>query len=310
MAGRRDRPAAPPPRSPAETGLVISHLGKGLAIEAADGRILLCHTRRRLGEVAVGDRVLWQVCEGDQGRVEAVLPRSSLLTRPGQGGRLRYVAANLDRVYVVIAPLPEPDWLLLDQYLAVCERRGIAAEILYNKADLPGQDETCQDLLADYRRSAYPVNRVSAATGQGLDQLATQLRGHCSMLAGQSGVGKSSLTAALVPDRNLRVGEISGKSGLGRHTTTTATLYHLPGGGDLIDSPGVAVFGLAQIEERELPLGFREFHPWLEHCRFNDCRHADDKDCAVRAAVETGVISRHRYRRYLKLRERIVAGAP
>lgn len=310
MAGRRDRtPAADSPASPnTQPGLVVSHLGKGLAVETADGRILLCHTRRRLGGVAVGDRVLWMPCEGDQGRVEEVLPRRTLLTRPGYGGKLRYVAANLDRVYVVIAPLPEPDWLLVDQYLAVCERRDIACEIVLNKADLPEAEGILQAALEDYRRIGYPVLAASAVSGSGLDRLRRDLAGHCSMLAGQSGVGKSSMTNALLPERELRIGEISEKSGLGRNTTTTATLYHMPGGGDLIDSPGVAVFGLAQIGERELPSGYREFQPWLDRCRFNDCRHADDKGCAIRDAVDSGAVSPQRYRRYLKLRERLLSG--
>ncbi|NJD08285.1 MAG: ribosome small subunit-dependent GTPase A [Methylococcaceae bacterium] len=310
MAGKDRRPIAPGPvaTSEAKPGLVISHLGKGLAVEADDGRILLCHTRRRLGGIAVGDRVLWIPCEGDQGRVEEILPRRSLLARPGYGGKLRYVAANLDRVYVVIAPRPEPDWLLVDQYLAVCQHRGIAAEILLNKADLPESDGAVQKALDDYRHIGYPVETVSAKSGLGLDRLHRQLAEHCSMLAGQSGVGKSSLTNALLPERNLRIGEISAKSGLGRHTTTTATLYHVPSGGDLIDSPGVAVFGLAQIDERELPAGYREFQPFLDRCRFNDCRHVDDKGCAVRDATESGSVSAERYRRYLKLRERLVSG--
>lgn len=308
MRGSRRPPQAPktgPSASTAE-GLVVSHLGQGLAVEAAGGRIVLCQTRRRLGDVAVGDRVLWTPSEdGRQGRVEEVLPRRSVLVRPAYGGKTRVVAANLDRVFVVIAPAPEPDWLLVDQYLAVCEHRGIPAEIVYNKIDLAEDEARALAALADYARAGYPAHAVSARGGRGLDELRRALGGHCSMLAGQSGVGKSSLTNALLPDKGLRVGEISERSGLGRHTTTAATLYHLPEGGDLIDSPGVAVFGLAEIKGQDLALAYREFQPRIPECRFNDCRHVSDKGCAVREAVEREDIAPARYRRYLKLLEKL-----
>ena len=284
-------------------GLVISHLGKGLAVETETGRLILCHTRRRLGDAAVGDRVMWTPCDGDQGRVEEILPRRSVLTRPGHAGKLRYVAANLDRLLVVLAPLPEPDWLLVDQYLAVCELRGIQAELIFNKIDLPAENLAP---IHSYAQIGYRTYRICAHSGAGLDDLKQALQGHCSMLAGQSGVGKSSLTNALLPNRAaLRVGELSDRSGMGRHTTTAATLYHLPSGGDLIDSPGVAVFGLAEISGQDLAWGYREFKPHIPQCQFNDCRHINDKGCAVRQALESGEIAADRYARYLKLREKL-----
>lgn len=288
-------------------GLVVTHLGKGLAVESPEGEIVLCHTRRRLGDVAVGDHVLWIPCEGDQGRVEEILPRTSLLTRPGYAGKTRCVAANLDRVFVVVAPAPEPDWLLVDQYLAVCEHRGIGAALICNKIDLADPDAEILAPLQDYGHLGYAVHRVSARTGRGMADLKHALQDHCSMLAGQSGVGKSSLTNALLPDRNLATSTLSAKSGLGRHTTTTATLYHLPEGGDLIDSPGVAVFGLAEISSSDLAAGYREIKPLIAQCQFNDCRHVNDKGCAVREAVEAGQLSRSRYQRYLKLLDKLTA---
>jgi ribosome biogenesis GTPase len=299
------------PAAGLQPGLVVSHLGKGLAVETASGEIVLCHTRsRRLGEVTVGDRVLWLPCEGEQGRVEDILPRVSVLARPGYGGKLRYVAANLDRVLVVTAPVPTPDWLLVDQYLAVCEHRAIAAELVFNKIDLAADGDAIDADLHDYARIGYPVHRLSARTGAGLAELRQSLGDHCAMLAGQSGVGKSSLTNTLLPDKLLRTNEISEKSGLGRHTTTAATLYHLPEGGDLIDSPGVAVFGLAEMSGRDLAQGYREFRPHIPHCRFNDCRHTHDKDCAVRAAAESGLIPLARYQRYLKLLDKLADQSP
>lgn len=288
-----------------QEGLVIAHLGQGLAVEGVSGEIILCHTRRRLGLAAVGDRVSWEPCEGNLGRVVEILPRRTVLTRPGHNETIRPVAANLDRIFVVVAPEPEPDWLLVDQYLAACEHRGLGAEIIFNKADMLENRELAEGLLADYRRIGYACLLISARTGEGLLKLRKELAGRCSMLAGQSGVGKSSLTNTLLPDKQLLTRTLSEKTSLGRHTTTTATLYHLPDGGDLIDSPGVAVFGLAEMSVHDLAAGFREFHPWMPRCRFNDCRHVNDKGCAVREAVETGALPRSRYERYLKLIEKL-----
>lgn len=304
--GQSATPSAP--ASPAQEGLVISHLGQGLAVENTAGDIILCHTRRRLGDVAVGDRVLWEPCEGNLGRVMETLPRRSLLTRPGYAGKIRLVAANLDCVLVVTAPEPEPDWLLVDQYLAACEHRDLSAAILLNKIDQARDRDAIHATLAEYQAIGYDCFEVSAKSGEGLPNLRAALAGRCNMLAGQSGVGKSSLTNALLPDKQLRTRELSEKANLGRHTTTAATLYHLPDGGDLIDSPGVAVFGLAEMNGQDLAYGFREFRPYLDQCQFRDCRHINDKGCAVRDASEQGDISTGRYQRYLKLLDKLRLG--
>ncbi|CAL1239153.1 ribosome small subunit-dependent GTPase A [Candidatus Methylocalor cossyra] len=313
MAGKRGTPEKAPravsnSTPPLQPGLVISHLGQGLAVEDPSGNIVLCHTRRRLDDVAVGDRVLWQPAEGGRGRVEQILPRRTLLVRPGHGVKVRPVAANLDRVLVVIAPEPEPDWLLLDQYLIACDHRGLKVALILNKVDRIAGDDPRLAPLADYQALGVPCFRTSARTGQGLPELRQGLLGQCSMLAGQSGVGKSSLTNALLPDKALRVQELSEKAGTGRHTTTTTTLYHLPEGGDLIDSPGVAVFGLAEMTLRDLAAGYWEFRPWIGHCRFNDCRHLSEPDCAVRQAVAEGRISAARYQRFVKLVDKLRHG--
>ncbi|MGR9114428.1 MAG: ribosome small subunit-dependent GTPase A [Gammaproteobacteria bacterium] len=284
-------------------GLVVSHLGKGIAVES-DGKIILCQTRRRLDTAAVGDRVRWQLSAPDQGRIEEILPRRSLLTRPSRNDQVRPVAANIDTVFVVFALEPHCDFLLIDQYLAVCENRNIAAALIYNKTDL-GQSETIEKELSNYHALDYPIYRVSAANKSGLEQLTHALKDQTSILTGQSGVGKSSLTNALIPDKDLKTNTISATTKHGRHTTTAATLYHLPEGGDLIDSPGVAIFGLANLSEQELAHGFREFQPLLDNCLFNDCRHVKDKGCAVRSAAENGEISLNRYQRFLKLREKM-----
>jgi ribosome biogenesis GTPase len=282
-------------------GIVVSHFGQGLAIESMDGEVILCHTRRQLGSVAVGDNVMWEALENNQGRVECILPRTSLLTRPAHGGRIRPVAANLDQLVVVVAPEPEPDWLLVDQYLAACEHRNLAISIAVNKIDQVKDRDSIESILSVYRKIGYACFALSAFTQEGLDGFRSSLKNKSSMLAGQSGVGKSSLTNALLPDKQIRTRQLSEKAGLGRHTTTTATLYHLPTGGHLIDSPGVAVFGLAEMSLKDLCHGYIEFREFASKCQFNDCRHLQDKGCAVRTAAEEGKISHERYDRYIKL---------
>lgn len=281
-------------------GLVLAHLGQGIAVEHDNG-IVLCQTLRRLDTVAVGDRVIWTQSAPDQGRIEDILPRRSLLARPSRNGKIRPVAANLDAVFVVFAVEPACDFLLLDQYLAICENSNINASLVLNKTDLPISDSIEQELQT-YQQLGYPLYRVSAMSNLGLDELKQALQNQVSIFTGQSGVGKSSITNALIPDKALKTNTISATTKHGRHTTTAATLYHLPDGGDLIDSPGVAIFGLAELSESDLAHGYREFHAFLDHCQFNDCKHVLDKGCAVRAAVETGEISDSRYQRFLKLR--------
>ncbi|MGZ5052246.1 MAG: ribosome small subunit-dependent GTPase A [Methylobacter sp.] len=284
-------------------GLVISHLGQGIAVEH-NNEIILCQTLRRLETVAVGDRVLWTLSAPGQGRIEQILPRRSLLTRPSRNGKTRPVAANIDTVFVVFAVEPYCDFLLVDQYLAVCENRNIDASLVLNKTDLNQSPDIEKELLG-YEALGYALYRVSAAQADGLDELKQVLKDQVSILAGQSGVGKSSLTNAIIPDKELKTNAISATTKLGRHTTTTATLYHMDQGGDLIDSPGVAIFGLAGLTEQQLAYGYREFQPLLDQCQFKDCRHVVDKGCAVRAAAEHGDISMARYQRFLKLREKM-----
>lgn len=296
-------------------GLVVAHLGKGIAVEVGDspmpagnpataGTIILCQTLRKLDTVVVGDRVLISLSSPEQGRIEQLLPRRSVLQRPSRGEQIRPVAANIDTIFVVFAAEPECDFLLLDQYLAICENCNIDAALVFNKIDLP-HAESVERELQNYLALGYNLHRVSANQGIGIDALQKVLSTQTSLFAGQSGVGKSSLTNALLPDKTLKINSVSETTRHGRHTTTAATLYHLPGGGDLIDSPGVAIFGLAGLTEAQLAWGYREFHPYIGQCRFNDCRHVNDKDCAVREAADNGAIPISRYRRFLKLREKM-----
>jgi ribosome biogenesis GTPase / thiamine phosphate phosphatase len=204
----------------------------------------------------------------------------------------------------VFAVEPMCDFLLLDQYLAICENRNIDAALVLNKTDLPLPNDIEQE-LGIYEQLGYDLYRVSTVNSSGLDALKSALKDQVSLFAGQSGVGKSSLTNSILPDKDLRTNTVSATTKHGRHTTTAATLYHLPDSGDLIDSPGVAIFGLAELSDAQLAYGYREFQPLLNECQFNDCSHRYDKGCAVRAAVENGTISTSRYQRFLKLKEKM-----
>lgn len=289
--------------NPTKEGLVIAHLGQGIAVES-DGEIILCQPLRKLDTVTVGDKVLWSLVAPEQGRIEALLPRKSVLSRPSRNDKIRPVAANIDNVFVVFAVEPFCDFLLLDQYLAICENRDFEASLILNKTDLPLSDEI-ETELANYVSLGYALYRVCANDVDSLQTLKQALRGQLSIFTGQSGVGKSSLTNTLIPDKNLKTNTVSATTKHGRHTTTAATLYHLPEGGDLIDSPGVAIFGLADISRGQLAQGYREFLPFLAQCKFNDCSHHLDKGCEVRAAVEKGEISTPRYERFLKLHDKM-----
>jgi len=284
-------------------GLVVSHLGQGIAVEVS-GTILLCQTLRKLDTVAVGDQVMVNKTSADQGRIEKILPRRSLLQRPSRNKKTRPVAANIDKIYVVFATEPHCDFLLIDQYLAICENKNIDAVLVLNKVDLTNINKLEAE-LQQYQAIGYDLHKVSAIENIGISELKEALNHQISMFAGQSGVGKSSLTNAIIPDKQLKTNTVSEITKHGRHTTTAATLYHLPEGGDLIDSPGVAIFGLADITEQQLAWGYREFQPLLEQCKFNNCRHMKDKGCAVRTAAEAGEISMQRYQRYLKLTEKM-----
>lgn len=284
-------------------GLVISHLGQGIAVEIADS-IILCQTRRKLETIAVGDKVMISQSSPDQGRIEKILPRRSLLMRPSKNNKTRPVAANIDKVFVVFAVEPPCDFLLIDQYLAICESRNIEAVLVLNKIDL----ENCKEIeveLQQYQHLGYKLHQVSAKDNRGISELKFVLNKQISIFTGQSGVGKSSLTNALIPDKQLKTKTLSETTKHGRHTTTAATLYHLPEGGDLIDSPGVAIFGLADLTEQQLAWGYREFQDLIEQCKFSNCRHDKDKACAIRKAAEEGGISMLRYRRFLKLRQKM-----
>ena len=291
-----------------QEGTVVAHFGGQVLVEAGDGAPTRCHFRANLEQLVVGDRVIWQAprSEGD-GVVTAVMPRATVLKRPDNYGNLKPVAANLDRLLVVFAPRPEPSSALLDRYLVAAELSGIPATLVLNKADLvaPDNADAVARLVALYQDLGYPVLQVSATSRDGLadlsDDLSDGLTGGTVAFVGQSGVGKSSLVNALLPEAELAVGALSDVSGLGQHTTTTARLFHLEGGGHLIDSPGIREFGLWHIDEDELLRGYRELAALAGHCRFRNCTHRHEPGCALREAADAGRISAERLNNFFQI---------
>lgn len=287
-----------------QTGTITAHFGQQVRVEDAAGELRRCHFRANLEQLVVGDRVIWQPPQSEGlGVVVAIEPRRSELRRPDPYGNLKPVAANIDQLLVVFAPLPMPSSSLLDRYLVAAELSGITATLVVNKADLidatlrPFMDE----LLALYQNLGYTVLEVSAHDHQGLGPLQQALEGKTSVFAGQSGVGKSSLINAVLPEADLAVGELSDNSGLGQHTTVTARLFHLPTGGELIDSPGIREFGLWHISEEQLLHGYRELSELAGHCRFRNCAHRREPGCALKMAAEQGAISETRLANFYQI---------
>jgi ribosome biogenesis GTPase / thiamine phosphate phosphatase len=277
-------------------GLVVVRHGANLAVEDSQGEITHCLSRQNIGHPVCGDRVVWQRTADDQGVVTAILPRQTVLSRPDYGGRDKPLAANLTRLVILIAPQPEPSDYLVDQYLVAAETMGVEAIIVANKMDLLDSAGRAifRERFAHYEAIGYPLLCISLREPATLDILTGDLGGQTSILVGQSGVGKSSIVKALLPDREIQIGRLSKATGLGRHTTSAATFYRLPGGGALIDSPGVRSFRIGVIDRQTLQQGFREFQPYLERCRFADCSHDHEPDCAIRAAVADGLINPQR----------------
>lgn len=289
---------------PEEFGQVIAHFGVQVEVEAQDGehrgQTYRCYLRANLPALVTGDKVVWRAGNQGVGVIVAQLPRSTELCRPDSRGLLKPVAANVDLIVIVFAPMPEPHANLIDRYLVAAEHAGIHPLLLLNKADLIDEHNSVvlNYLLSVYRGLGYPVLEVSAHQGDGMQQLQQQLDGKVSVFVGQSGVGKSSLVNSLLPEVGTRVGPLSEFSGQGTHTTTTARLFHFPGGGDLIDSPGIREFGLVHVSRDDVEAGFIEFNDLLGKCRFRDCKHDREPGCALLNALEQGRIHPQRMHSY------------
>lgn len=272
------------------SGRIIAAHGRHYLAETPDGEIIECVPRGKKSEIACGDMIEFKLTGTEQGVVERIMPRTSLLYR-SDAFKQKLIAANVTQLIVVVASEPSFNDELLARCLLAGHEQHLEMLIVLNKSDLP-QVAAARAQLAPYAKIGYRVMELSAK--QNVEPLLPYLDGHLSVLVGQSGMGKSTLINALIPEAQAATREISTVLDSGKHTTTYAKLYHLNATSDLIDCPGVQLFGLHHLDFATLERNFPEFLPYLGECRFANCSHSHEPDCAIRKATDEGIIDRRR----------------
>lgn len=285
------------------TGKIIKGIAGFYYVNDGKGRVYECRAkgvfRNRKIKPLVGDNVEFSVLDEEkaEGNIDAILQRKNALVRPA--------AANVDQAMVVFALThPEPNLNLLDRFLVMMELQKVPVYICFNKADLDGGERALQ-YKQIYEKAGYPVLFISAAAGDGLEEVRRVLRGKTTALAGPSGVGKSSLTNRIFPVAAMETGDISRKIERGRHTTRHSELFLVEEDTYLMDTPGFSFMFTPDLEANELKDFFPEFAPWEEECRFLGCVHVGEKVCGVKEAVKRGDVSKSRYDNYLLIYEEL-----
>jgi len=277
-------------------GRVITRYGQRQLVEDENGKVFQSVSRQNIGFSVAGDKVLFQKTKHDDAIVTAIYPRDSELKRQD-----KLIAANIDQLWLVVAIEPHYEFELIDRYLVMAENLKLSIGILVNKIELSENENAAFSDFLPYQSLGYDVHFLSVKNQINIETFKNRLINKSHIFLGQSGVGKSSLINSLIPDLKLRVNEISNKSKLGKHTTTNTTVYHIPTGGDLIDSPGVREFQLENLTETEIKNGFKEFKALSGECRFRDCKHINEPNCAIKKALENGKININRYQNYLNI---------
>jgi len=279
-----------------QKGRVITRYGQRQLVESSSGELFQCTGRQNIGLSVAGDEVIFQPADDTEGIVTAILPRANELLQKN-----KLIAVNIDQLWLVVSIEPHYQFELIDRYLIMAENLNLPINIIVNKIELLDELDQLKKDFSLYQNINYQVHFVSIKNQLNLDSLKNQLAKKTNIFLGQSGVGKSSLINTLIPDMELRVSEISSKSKLGKNTTTNTTIYHIPSGGDLIDSPGIREFQLDDFDAKEIVNGFREFKALAGKCRFRNCQHINEPDCSVKAALDAGEIHPSRYKNYLNL---------
>ena len=287
--------------TPSFDARIVAVFGRDLLVRDAAGTELRARPKGRRMNIVCGDDV---VCERDAAHDEVTVvearPRHTALYRSNTRGEAEPIVANISQLFVVLAPKPSPDLFVVDRYVAAATSAGIAATLVLNKRDLPMDDELRAALVA-YEKAGYRTLTCSAKAGDGVDALIETNAGLVAALVGQSGVGKSSLVRRLIPQSQPEIGELD-RDEEGRHTTTTSRMFDLPLGGQLIDSPGVRDFSPAIDKLDARTLGFAEVDRLAPGCRFQDCQHMREPNCAVQKAAESGGMNARRYESYRRMR--------
>jgi ribosome biogenesis GTPase len=284
---------------PEQHGVLIAHHSVSVIVKSDDGRLINCTLRQNLGALVTGDKVIWQAIDEKSGVVVACEPRRSVILRPATQGT-KPMVANVDLMVIVVALSPLPQATTIDRYLILAHIMKLDALIVVNKVDLlstPDQ-QILLDRLQVYQELGYQVIQVSTKNNLGIAQLESSLIGITSIVVGQSGVGKSSLSNTLIPNAEAQTNTLSQHNKSGRQTTSASKLYQLPKGGNLIDSPGIHQLSLKNLTQDEILKSFKEFQPYLGKCQFRNCLHANEPNCALKNAVQGDKIAAFRLKNY------------
>jgi ribosome biogenesis GTPase len=289
-------------------GVMVSRYGEQAdVLDQQSGQTYRCFLRQHLGAPVPGDRITFRLAPNNQGVIESIGNRDSLLQRPSPHQGVKPVVANINRVFILVAPLPDFSAILLDRYLIAIENAGIDITIVANKWDLSAEIKTqsIEQQLALYHKLGYLIVKTSTKDNLGKAAFMQAAAGHSSILVGQSGVGKSSLINWLFPSESIATKMISENSRLGQHTTTASQLFCLSEqsakDGFIIDSPGIREFGLWHLDVNQIASGFCEFRAFLGSCKYRDCKHINEPGCEVIKAVKEGLISEQRWKNYQKI---------
>ncbi len=285
----------------ARDAVVAATYGTRMRLRFDDGEQVDARIKGRKLKPVAGDRVAAEPLDNEADwLITGIHARRNELTRPNLRGKIEILAANLDFLAVVSAATPRPDWFIVDRYLCAAELMQIDAAVVYNKADDGTVDDEARQELATYAALGYLTPVCSAKSRRNLDAVSAMLAGHTAIIVGQSGVGKSSLINAITRSEQ-RTAEISASRGEGRHTTVNSVMLELPGGGFVVDSPGVRDYAPSIAEPADVEHGFREIHGLGAECKFSNCRHRHEPQCAVKSAVDAGNVSARRYESYRRM---------